>query len=98
MWALPIWASSAASCGSNFGILVCYGMKIVPRFCPDKTLKVNSPRTVIDLSKCPAIDTIIFEKECAISITVIVPTGTLPPECALAIQPPQYRIFMVSRF
>ena len=97
-WILPICVKSAV-CGNNFGVTVCYGTKIVPllRFCPDRILRVNSPRTTVDLSNCPAIDdtlTIIFEKECAVIINVTRPTTTLPPECAFVILPVEYRILV----
>ena len=91
------WAPMALGvCETSFGVTACYGVKITftPAISPDSVVKINSPRTTINLSKCPSTETltIIFEKDCAISISVSHPTLTLPPECVFAVSPEEYRI------
>ena len=85
-------------CQTSFGLTACYGVRISfsPPACPGSLIRINSPRTTLNLSACPSMEplTLVFDKECSTSILAARPIQTLPPECVLAVMPRRYRIFV----
>ena len=92
------YTPTKGDCQTSFGVTACYGVRISfsPQACPGPVVRINSPRTTLNLSACSSMDplTLIFDKECSTLILAARPIQTLPPECVLAVIPRKYRIFV----
>ena len=100
---LVIWYTPTilCDCQTSFGVTACYGVRISlsPPECPGPVVRINSPRTTLNLSTCPSTDvlTLIYDKECSTLVLAARPIKTFPPDCVSAVVPQRYRI-LVSCF
>ena len=80
-------------CQYNFDVMACYGSYVNPLNCPRKTLIINSPLSVINLAKCRSTNvlTILFNKQCPLTIRAARPISTIPAICLDRVSPPEYR-------
>ena len=83
-----------ALCQRSFGIMACYGTYVNPEHCPDKKLVINSALSVINLRKCKSskILTIIFNKECPLTVQASRPILVIPRICSDRVQPSKFRV------
>ena len=80
-------------CQYNFDVMACYGPYVNPQNCPRKKLIINSPLSVVNLAKCRSTNvlTILFNKQCPLTIQAARPILTIPPICLDRVSPPEYR-------
>ena len=83
-----------ALCQRSFGIMACYGTYVNPVHCPEKKLVINSALSVINLTKCKSskILTIIFNKECPLTVQASRPILVIPTICSDRVQPSRFRV------
>ena len=82
-----------ALCQRSFGIMACYGTYVNPVQCPERKLVINSALSVINLRKCKStkILTIIFNKECPLTVQASRPILVIPAICSDRVQPSKFR-------